>query len=205
MVRRMLSGILLGLIFVAAIAVSIPFVLSLQPSLEKKSKQYWLYNSPLEVDVAGMSIGELKVIKWQGVPIGIYRRSTQQINAVNLFKQHTVSDELVTELPGWWGEWAIETKANYIRAETRSSVPEFFVFNMVSPVTGCMVQLVSREKITKMKLPSNWQVGFIDPCSNVLFDGSDRVFKRQGVFTHLQIPPHQYVIIRDRMLLQPNG
>ena len=205
MVRRILRWIFLGLICVAVIALSVPFVLSLEPSYEKKSEQYWLYNSPLDVDISGLPIGKLKVFKWQGVPIGIFRRTAQQVSAASLSQQYVLPDDKATDLPEWWGEWAIETEEGYVHTGVRSAKAEIFVFNMISPITGCMVQLVSSEQVKKMKLPHNWQIGFVDPCTNVVFDGSGRVFRGQGVFSHLQVPPHRYIEESDRISLQPNG
>ncbi|PMN88454.1 hypothetical protein [Enterovibrio norvegicus] len=205
MVRRVLKWVTLCLILVAAIAISTPFVLSLGPSYEKRSAQYWLYNSPLEIDVSGLPIGKLKIVEWQGVPIGIYRRTTQQINAASLFHQYVVPDEKTTDLPEWWGKWAIEKEDRYVHSDVRSAQAEFFVFNMVSPTTGCVVQLVLSEQAKKMKLPRNWKIGFVDPCTNVFFDGSGRVFKGQGVLSHLQVPPHRYTKESGGVTLQPNG
>ncbi|CZF85938.1 hypothetical protein [Grimontia marina] len=205
MLRKVLRWAVLGQICVAVIAISVPFGLSLGPSSEKKSAQYWLYNSPLDIDVSGLSTGDLKVVVWQGVPVGIYRRSTQQVSAASLFQKYVVPDEQTMNLPDWWGKWSIETKEMYVRSDVRSAQEDLFVFNMISPVTGCMVELVLSEQAHKLKLPQNWQIGFIDPCTKVIFDGAGRVFKGQGVFSHLQVPPHQYIGKGEYITLHPNG
>lgn len=75
----------------------------------------------------------------------------------------------------------------------RSYRKEILVMMPSSPYTGCMLAYLPMNTLRK-PLP-NWKGGFIDPCSNDMYDLAGRIFKnsRRPKFWNIFIPPHQYL------------
>ena len=162
------------------------------------------------VDISKLLEGRMLIIKWQDMPIGIYKRTNEDIESIRK------SNELVYDpysrkqsLPKWWqadsaNKASINFTSSWINTAIRSKDIKYFVFNMVSPITGCAVTLAPKSLAIKFELNKDWLGGFYDSCSKVKFDYSGRVYTGQSTGRHLFIPPYKF-IDEGHIKLHPNG
>jgi ubiquinol-cytochrome c reductase iron-sulfur subunit len=165
---------------VAGVATLIPFADSLEPSERAKAA-----GAPVEADISGMAVGELRTFEWRGKPVWVVRRSP----------------EMVADLKKHDGELADpESKRNQseytpmpqTRNEYRSLKPEFPVAVGVCPHLGCS----PTARFTpgpQASLPDDWPGGFLCPCHGSTFDLAGRVFKNKPAPDNLPIPPYSYL------------
>ena len=59
---------------VAGVAVLAPLVGSFEPSEKAKAA-----GAPVEVDIGGMAVGELRTFEWRGKPVWVVRRSKEMV------------------------------------------------------------------------------------------------------------------------------
>lgn len=165
---------------VAGVAVLTPLVTSMEPSERAKAA-----GAPVEADISGMKVGELRTFEWRGKPVWVVRRS----------------DEMVAGLKKHDGELADpESKRNpseytpmpQTRNEHRSINPQYLVAVGVCTHLGCS----PNARFTpgpQPSLPDDWPGGFLCPCHGSTFDLAGRVFKNKPAPDNLPVPPHKYL------------
>ncbi|MEX0615167.1 MAG: ubiquinol-cytochrome c reductase iron-sulfur subunit, partial [Methylophaga sp.] len=88
-----------------AIAVAIPFVVSVAPSAKAEAA-----GAPVLVDISQLEVGQLLTVEWRGKPVWIYRRSPEVLEALP-----TLSDELRDP-----GSKVASQQPEYCQNDTRS-------------------------------------------------------------------------------------
>ena len=164
---------------VAGVAAIAPLVGSMEPSERAKAA-----GAPVEADISGMKVGELRTFEWRGKPVWVVRRS----------------DEMVADLKKHDGELADpQSKRNpseftpmpETRNEYRSIKPDYLVAVGVCTHLGCS----PGAKFTpgpQASLPDDWPGGFLCPCHGSTFDLAGRVFKNKPAPDNLPIPPYRF-------------
>ena len=160
-----------------AIGVSvagIPFVSSMLPSEKAKAA-----GAAVEVDVAGIKSGELKVSEWRGQPVWILNRSDAMIKKLDNNKELADPDLKV-----------ISQQPKYCQNKTRSIKSNLLVIVGICTHLGCAP---SPKLSPKGDMGSEWEGGFFCPCHGSKFDLAGRVFKGSPAPTNLVVPPHKYI------------
>ncbi|RZI95380.1 MAG: ubiquinol-cytochrome c reductase iron-sulfur subunit [Variovorax sp.] len=164
---------------VGGVATAIPFVSTFQPSEKAKAA-----GAAVEVDIAGLKVGEKMTVEWRGKPVWILKRSPEQ----------------VAELPKLDGQLADpQSKRNpdeftpkYAQNENRSIKPEVLVVVGICTHLGCSP--VDRLQAgPQPSLPADWGGGFLCPCHGSTFDLAGRVYKNKPAPDNLPVPPHMYL------------
>ena len=155
-------------------AVGIPFVSSMLPSEKAKAA-----GAAVEVDVAGIKSGELKVSEWRGQPVWILNRSDAMIKKLDNNKELADPDlKVVSQQP------------KYCQNKTRSIKSNLLVVVGICTHLGCAP---SPKLSPKGDMGSEWEGGFFCPCHGSKFDLAGRVFKGSPAPTNLVVPPHKYL------------
>jgi ubiquinol-cytochrome c reductase iron-sulfur subunit len=155
-------------------AAGIPFVSSMLPSEKAKAA-----GAAVEVDVAGIKSGELKVSEWRGQPVWILNRSDAMIKKLDNNKELADPDlKVVSQQP------------KYCQNKTRSIKSNLLVVVGICTHLGCAP---SPKLSPKGDMGSEWEGGFFCPCHGSKFDLAGRVFKGSPAPTNLVVPPHKYV------------
>ncbi len=159
----------------ASMGAAIPFVASWWPSERAKAA-----GAPVEVDIATLTPGELRVIEWRGKPVWILRRSQEMI--ASLGKMTGRLADAKSEVP---------QQPEYARNETRALKPEVMVMEGVCTHLGCTPEL--RGADAKAEMGAEWGGGFYCVCHGSKFDFAGRVFKGSPAPTNLVVPPYTYL------------
>ena len=155
-------------------AAGIPFVSSMLPSEKAKAA-----GAAVEVDVAGIKSGELKVSEWRGQPVWILNRSDAMIKKLDNNKELADPDlKVVSQQP------------KYCQNKTRSIKSNLLVVVGICTHLGCAP---SPKLSPKGDMGSEWEGGFFCPCHGSKFDLAGRVFKGSPAPTNLVVPPHKYI------------
>ena len=155
-------------------ATGIPFVSSMLPSEKAKAA-----GAAVEVDVAGIKSGELKVSEWRGQPVWILNRSDAMIKKLDNNKELADPDlKVVSQQP------------KYCQNKTRSIKSNLLVIVGICTHLGCAP---SPKLSPKGDMGSEWEGGFFCPCHGSKFDLAGRVFKGSPAPTNLVVPPHKYI------------
>ena len=155
-------------------AAGIPFVSSMLPSEKAKAA-----GAAVEVDVAGIKSGELKVSEWRGQPVWILNRSDAMIKKLDNNKELADPDLKV-----------ISQQPKYCQNKTRSIKSNLLVVVGICTHLGCAP---SPKLSPKGDMGSEWEGGFFCPCHGSKFDLAGRVFKGSPAPTNLVVPPHKYI------------
>jgi len=161
---------------VATIATAVPFVASMLPSERAKAA-----GAPVEVDVASLAPGEMKVAEWRGKPVWILRRTPEMLGSLKK------TDAQVAD-PGS----TRPMQPAYAKNEERSIKAEYLVVLGVCTHFGCS----PTEKFkpgAESGISADWAGGFICPCHGSTFDLAGRVFKNMPAPDNLEVPPHVYL------------
>jgi ubiquinol-cytochrome c reductase iron-sulfur subunit len=156
----------------AGVAAAIPFAASMLPSEKAKAA-----GAPVEVDLAGMAPGELKVIEWRGKPVWVIRRTKEMIESLKAAAPRLVDPESKSS-----------KQPAYAKNENRSEKPEWMVMEGVCTHLGCSPQL--RPADAKAEMGADWVGGFYCPCHGSKFDLAGRVFRGAPAPTNLVVPPY---------------
>jgi ubiquinol-cytochrome c reductase iron-sulfur subunit len=164
---------------VAGIAAITPLVGSMEPSDRAKAA-----GAPVEADISGMRVGELRTFEWRGKPVWVVRRSDEMVAAL---KKHDgeLADPESKRNPSEF------TPMPQTRNEYRSIKPDYLVAVGVCTHLGCS----PGAKFTpgpQPSLPDDWPGGFLCPCHGSTFDLAGRVFKNKPAPDNLPIPPYRY-------------
>ncbi len=161
---------------VAAAAVAIPLVMSMQPSARAKAA-----GAPVEVDISKVEPGMLLTVEWRGKPVWIVNRTKEMLD-----KLPTI-DGLLADPE----ERTCRNSPTTATNATRSIKPEYLVAVGICTHLGCSPTF--RPEVGAADLGGDWPGGFFCPCHGSRFDLAARVFKGVPAPTNLVIPPHQYL------------
>lgn len=170
--RRFLAktaGILGGVGVVCSIT---PFIASWLPSSKNN-----LSSEPIEVKIDHLKPGEQLIIKWQGKPIWIIRRTQEMIT--ELSKPNTHLRDPLSLSP---------QQPKYAQNNYRSRNPEFLVLIGICTHLGCSPNYKPNEG----EVAINQQGGFLCPCHGSTFDMAGRVFKNVPAPINLAVPPYHF-------------
>ena len=104
------------------VASAVPFVASLSPS-----KKALALGAPVEVDLQGIRLGELRTVEWRGKPVYVLRRTPEMLDAL---AHH---DGLLADPPSRRSE-----QPAYAHNIERSARPEIAVLVAVCTHLGCV-------------------------------------------------------------------
>ena len=161
---------------VAGVVAAVPFGLSMLPSERAKAA-----GAPVEVDIADLAPGQMKIVEWRGKPVWIINRTKEQLASLRA-TDDKVSDPKSDKV----------MQPDYCKNETRSIKPEILVAVGICTHLGC-------SPIEKFKtgaesgIAADWPGGFICPCHGSTFDLAGRVYKSKPAPDNLEVPPHRYL------------
>ncbi len=165
---------------VAGIAVAVPMVLSFEPSEKAKAA-----GAPIEADISGMAVGEMRTFEWRGKPVWIVRRSKEMV------------DELKKNDPELADPESKRNQSEYTpmpqtRNEYRSLKPEYLVAVGICTHLGCSPNARFAPG-PGPGLPDDWPGGFLCPCHGSTFDLAGRVYKNKPAPDNLPVPPYKFL------------
>lgn len=159
------------------LAAAVPFVVSLNPSARTKA-----IGAPVEVDISTLEPGKMMRVKWQGKPVWILYRTSQEIDSI------TQLDAQVRDPKS-----ENEQQPIYAQNEFRSRKKEYLVVVGICTHLGCSPNYVPVDQAESFGLPSSWKGGFLCPCHGSRFDLAGRVFKGVPAPLNLVVPPYEYL------------
>jgi ubiquinol-cytochrome c reductase iron-sulfur subunit len=160
---------------VGAIATAVPFVSALAPSARTKA-----IGGPVEVDISGMKLGEMKVEKWRGKPVWILRRSEESLAELT-----DMADKLRDP------DSDVEQQPAYAKNDYRSVNPEYLVVVGLCTHLGCSPTYLARNE--EHDFGADWKGGFFCPCHGSKFDLAGRVFKGVPAPANLVVPKYRFI------------
>ena len=158
----------------ATAAAAVPFVASLFPSARARAA-----GAPVEIGLAKLAPGELKVIEWRGKPVWVMRRTGEMLSAIRR-SDIQVSDPRST----------VPQQPPYAKNEFRSIEPAIMVLVGVCTHLGCSPQL--KPASAKAEMGPAWNGGFYCPCHGSKFDLAGRVLRGSPAPTNLVVPPYRF-------------
>jgi ubiquinol-cytochrome c reductase iron-sulfur subunit len=159
----------------ACVGAAIPFVTSMWPSERAKAA-----GAPVQVDIATMTPGELRVIEWRGKPVWVIRRTQDMLDSLKQgLGQLTDPKSEASKQP------------DYAVNEYRSLRPEVMVMEGVCTHLGCSPQMKRAD--AKAEMGGDWPGGFYCPCHGSKFDYAGRVYRGAPAPTNLPVPPHTFL------------
>jgi len=165
---------------VAGIAALTPFVGSMEPSERAKAE-----GAPVEADITGMAVGELRTFAWRGKPVWVVRRSAEMVAALPKHDDELADPKSLRNVSEF-------TPMKDTRNEYRSLKPEYFVAVGVCTHLGCS-PTARFTPGAQPSLPDDWPGGWLCPCHGSTFDLAGRVFKNKPAPDNLAIPPYNYI------------
>jgi len=160
---------------VAAVAVAVPLLLSMQPSARAKAA-----GAPVEVDISKVEPGMLLTVEWRGKPVWIVNRTKEMLDMLPKIDSRLTDPN--SDMP---------QQPAYCKNATRSIKPEYLVAVGICTHLGCSPTF--RKEVGAADLGADWPGGFFCPCHGSRFDLAARVFKGVPAPLNLVIPPHQYL------------
>lgn len=161
---------------VAAAATAVPFVASLSPSERVRA-----LGAAVEVDIADLPPGGMKVVEWRGKPVWVVRRTAEMLAALQ-GHDAALADPASRR----------SDQPAAARNAARSLRPEVFVAVGICTHLGCSplaVQAGSRHP----GVHDNWPGGYYCPCHGSTFDGAGRVFANKPAPTNLEVPSYRFL------------
>jgi ubiquinol-cytochrome c reductase iron-sulfur subunit len=166
---------------VAAAAVAVPFISSMNPSERAKAA-----GAPVEVDISKIEPGAMITVEWRGKPVWIINRNEQMIAKLSNHDDR-LSDpklEVTSQQP------------EYCANATRSLKSNIMVLVGICTHLGCSP---SPKLQAGADMGEEWPGGFFCPCHGSKFDLAGRVFKGSPAPVNLIVPPHKY--LNEKVLL----
>jgi len=157
----------------AAVAVAVPFALSMRPSARTLAA-----GAPVEYDLSKLEMGQIVTIEYRGAPHWAIRRSPEMI--AELSKHDALLADPLSEA---------SSQPDFARNVNRSSNPEYFIVKGVCTHLGCSPTF--RKEIGPADLGAEWPGGFFCPCHQSKFDMAGRVFKGMPAPKNLVITPYK--------------
>lgn len=158
-----------------AIAVAIPFVVSVAPSAKAEAA-----GAPVLVDISQLEVGQLLTVEWRGKPVWIYRRSPEVLEALP-----TLSEELRDP-----GSEVASQQPEYCQNDTRSIRDEVMVLVGICTHLGCSPTY--RPELAPEDLGEEWKGGFFCPCHGSKFDLAGRVYQGVPAPINLEVPQYHF-------------
>lgn len=155
-------------------AAAVPFVASLAPS-----ERSMALSAPVEVDIASLKAGELRVVAWRGRPVFLLHRTPAMIESL---RRH---DDLLADPRS-----RRSIQPEFARGPLRSARPDIAVIEAVCTHLGCVPTF--RPEAGAPDIGANWPGGFFCPCHGSKFDFAGRVFNNVPAPTNLTIPPYRF-------------
>jgi len=171
--RRFLIGATSFVAGAGVVGAAIPFVQSWNPSAKAKA-----VGAPVQVDISKIEPGAMITVEWQGKPVWVIRRTTENIKNLAM-EEHR--DELRDP------DSDVNQQPDYARNAVRSIRDDIFVAVGICTHLGC-VPNYEPDGRAEVK-----HALFFCPCHGSKFDLAGRVFKGVPAPTNLIIPPHQYL------------
>jgi ubiquinol-cytochrome c reductase iron-sulfur subunit len=158
----------------AATAAAVPFAGSMMPSERAKAA-----GAPVEVDIANLAPGEMKIFEWRGKPVWVINRTKAMLESI-------VEDNSKVSDPNS----KVPQQPAYAKNEYRSIKPDIAVIVGVCTHLGCSPQLKPADA---GDMGQSWNGGFFCPCHGSKFDYAGRVFAGSPAPINLEIPPYKFV------------
>ena len=165
----------------ASLGAAVPFVASMMPSERAKAA-----GAPIEVDIASIAPGEIRVFEWRGKPVWVIRRTQEMLESLKKAAANLTDPASKAS-----------TQPEYAQNDYRSRKPEVMVVEGVCTHLGCSPQIRTAE--AKAEMGADWAGGFYCPCHGSKFDMAGRVFRGAPAPTNLPVPP--YTFLSDSTLL----
>jgi ubiquinol-cytochrome c reductase iron-sulfur subunit len=158
------------------VATAVPLVSTFTPSERAKAQ-----GAAVEVDIADIPPGGMKVVEWRGKPVWILRRTP----------------EMLASLQGHDGELADpqskkDALPEALRNPGRAEREDIFVAIGICTHLGCSPTEMPKGT-RNPSVGDNWPGGFFCPCHGSTFDYAGRVYRNKPAPTNLEIPPHRYL------------
>ncbi|MFI4940636.1 MAG: ubiquinol-cytochrome c reductase iron-sulfur subunit [Burkholderiales bacterium] len=166
---------------VAGLATAGALVSTFQPSERAKAA-----GAPIEVDIADLKPGEMKIFEWRGKPVWVLKRTPEMMQSLNKTEDKVADpkSEKTYQMP----------MPAYCKNQHRSREEHKDVLVAVGICShlGCSPG-AKLESGAQPSLPDDWVGGFLCPCHGSTFDLAARVFKNKPAPNNLDIPPHMYL------------
>ena len=176
--RRVLLGATCLAGGAVAVGTGAALVSTFQPSEKAKAA-----GAPVEVDIAGMAVGEMRTVEWRGNPVWILKRSPEMVESLKKTND-AVADPKSERTPD-------ELTPEYARNEHRSRKPELLVAVGICSHLGCS-PTTKLSPGAQPNVPDDWVGGFLCPCHGSTFDLAGRVFKNVPAPDNLKVPRHMF-------------
>jgi len=160
------------------VAAAVPFVASLSPSERAKAA-----GAPVVADVSKLKPGEKMVVKWQGKPVWVLRRTPEMIASLAKVEEAGKISDPDSEK---------SVQPEYAKNKARAIKDEYLVVVGICTHLGCSPS-------DKLKaggeegMAADWHGGFLCPCHGSQFDLAGRVFKAMPAPTNLDVPPYKFL------------
>jgi ubiquinol-cytochrome c reductase iron-sulfur subunit len=166
---------------VVGLATAGALVSTFQPSERAKAA-----GAPVEVDIAELKAGEMKIVEWRGNPIWILKR-TPEMMASLAGTEAEVADpnsEKPYQIP----------MPEYAQNQHRSREDRKDILVVVGICSHLGCSPTSRFATgPQPNLPDNWAGGFLCPCHGSTFDLAARVYKNKPAPNNLDVPPYMFL------------
>lgn len=163
---------------IGGLCTALPFALTFLPSEKAKAA-----GAPVEVDIADIKEGEVKVVEWRGQPVWVVRRTKEMLDSLAKVEQQ-VADPKSERNPS-------DLTPEYCRNPHRSIKPEVLVTVGICSHLGCSPSGPFAPGVNVALPGADW--GFVCPCHGSTFDLAGRVYKGKPAPDNLKVPPHMYL------------
>ncbi len=157
------------------VAAAVPFIATMTPSEKTKA-----IGAPVEVDISQLKSGERKIVKWQGKPVWILRRTPEMLD--DIAAQNDYVDDPASDA---------SAQPDYAKNEYRSREDEYLVVLGICTHLGCSPSFILKDGDNPPV--ADWKGGFFCPCHGSRFDLAGRVYKGVPAPTNLVIPPYKFI------------
>ncbi len=163
---------------VGVAAVSLPFIMSWNPSERAKSA-----GAPVSFDLSKLEPGRQVTVEWRSKPVFVLRRTPEILQRLNGTAHLQQLRDPNSEVPTQQPDYAVNA--------VRSIRDEYLVVIGICTHLGCVPTF--RPDIAPEDLGSEWIGGYFCPCHASRFDFAGRVLKSVPAPTNLVVPPYRYI------------
>lgn len=161
--RTLLTRIVAGFSLIGLAGFSVPFIRSWVLAFRNETI--------LDVDVGGMVVGDIKVVRWLGRNVMVVRRDKTQVERLIVSDALNDPDSLLSHQP------------DYAANTFRSRKPEHLLVYANCTHLGCEVDFTAGARLA----------GFRCPCHRSEYDIAGRVEKGAAAKLNLEVPEYEYV------------
>tara|TARA_B100000809_G_C15133332_1_gene529391 strand:+ start:1179 stop:1706 length:528 start_codon:yes stop_codon:yes gene_type:complete len=161
--RTLLTRIVAGFSLIGLAGFSVPFIRPWVPAFRNETI--------LDVDVGGMVVGDIKVVRWLGRNVMVVRRDKTQVERLIVSDALNDPDSLLSHQP------------DYAANTFRSRKPEHLLVYANCTHLGCEVDFTAGARLA----------GFRCPCHRSEYDIAGRVEKGAAAKLNLEVPEYEYV------------